>query len=230
MRLHSTSSIPDAPAAEREDAPVVDRTSLLVERAKRGDMQAWARLYQELFDPIYRHVRYLTGDPAVAEDLTQETFAKALVALPDFEGRSKLSTWLHGVAINVVRRHWRWERNTETAHARLEDRRRVLDDVSAESERPDRVALQRKRAEVLYAVLETLPDTLREVFILRDLEGLSEREIAERLGITRGNVAVRATRARARVRKELVSRGWLEPSTAKPPSDGRSPRGEGGER
>ncbi len=211
---------------------VVGRTALLVERAKRGDMQAWSRLYQELFDPLYRHVRYLTGDPAVAEDLTQETFAKALVALPDFEGRSKFSTWLHGVAINVVRRHWRWQRNTETAHARLKDKSRVLTEVSAEGERPDRQALQRKRAEVLYAVLETLPDTLREVFVLRDLEGLSEREIADRLGITRGNAAVRATRARTRVRKALVERGWLDADAIKqkrkPGRPRKTKRGAGG--
>jgi len=58
-------------------------------------------------------------------------------------------------------------------------------------------------------VLDAIPDTLREVFVLRDLEGRSEREIAEHLAISRGNVAVRATRARTRIRKELVRLGWL---------------------
>lgn len=186
---------------------MVDRAALLVERARHGDMQAWSRLYQELFDPLYRRVRYLTGDPAVAEDLTQETFAKALVILPQFAGRSTFSTWLHGVAINVVRRHWRYERNTATAHARLTDRERLR----PEGDTPDKATIRQRKTEALYEVLRELPDNLREVFILRDLEGLSEKEIAEQLDISRNNAAVRASRARARVRAGLVDRGWLAP-------------------
>lgn len=201
---------------------MVDRTALLVERARRGDMQAWSRLYQELFDPVFRHVRYLTGDTEVAEDLTQETFAKALVALKDFGGRSSFSTWLHGVAINVVRRHWRWERNTEAAHAKLLEKRKAVEQLEHQGECPDKAAEQRRRAAVLYDVLSTLPDSLREVFVLRDLEGFSEKEIAAQLGITRNNAAVRASRARARVRKALAERGYL--SAAKK----RGGKGKGG--
>jgi len=75
----------------------------------------------------------------------------------------------------------------------------------------DRVHMAKRKAEALYAVLETLPEHLREAFVLRDLEGLSPAEAAAQLGITPGNLSVRATRARERIRRELEARGWLAP-------------------
>ena len=193
----SSSSVPDSVTA------LADR---LVARARAGDMQAWSRLYHQQFDTVYRHVRYLTGDGDAAEDLTQETFAQALVSLASFRGESTFATWLHHVAVNVVRKHWRWQRNTSTAHerygvARSLDRR----------EDPGKSMQRNAKAEVLYAILGEMPTTLREVFVLRDLQGFSQKEIAERLQISESNAAVRATRARAHVRGELERLGWLEP-------------------
>lgn len=179
----------------------------LVERASAGNVEAWSRLYQDFHPRIFRHLRFLSGDSVVAEDLTQECFATAMVALKDFSGRSSFSTWLHGIAINVFRRHRRWQQNTTKAHGKLEQMATRAAPPSGHN--PDRRNLQRTRAKALYAVLDGMPDTLREVFVLRDLEGRSEREIAEQLSISRGNVAVRATRARTRIRKELVRLGWL---------------------
>jgi RNA polymerase sigma-70 factor (ECF subfamily) len=62
---------------------------------------------------------------------------------------------------------------------------------------------------VLLAVLETLPETLREAFVLCDMQDMSTQEAAATLGLTPGNLRVRATRARARIREELVRLGWL---------------------
>ena len=83
-------------------------------------MSAWSRLYQDHYERVYRHVRALTGDAGLSEELVQETFVQALLKIASFDGRSMLSTWLHGVAINVVRNHWRSQRSTAKAHARLE--------------------------------------------------------------------------------------------------------------
>jgi RNA polymerase sigma-70 factor (ECF subfamily) len=68
---------------------------------------------------------------------------------------------------------------------------------------------RQQRVKALYAALETLPDHLRVAFVLRDLEGLSPDEAADRLGISPGNLAVRATRARQRIRKQLIDWGIL---------------------
>jgi RNA polymerase sigma-70 factor (ECF subfamily) len=178
----------------------------LVQRAQAGEMSAWSKLYQDNFERIYRHVRALTGAPDLSEELVQETFVQALLRISSFDGRSAFSTWLHGVAINVVRNHWRSQKSTARAHARLE----VVHDVEGRGRDELEGPMHRQqRVKALYAALETLPDHLRVAFVLRDLEGLSPDEAAARLEISPGNLAVRATRARQRIRKQLVAWGVL---------------------
>ncbi|MEM6295764.1 MAG: RNA polymerase sigma factor [Myxococcota bacterium] len=188
--------------------PAADERAL-VDRARAGEMQAWASLYRQHFAAIARHVRFLTNDANLTEELVQESFARALVKLPSFDGRATLSTWLHGIALNVVRSHWRARRNTETAHERL--RRMHAASDAATGARLDQLHLSRKKTEAVYAVLETLPEHLREAFVLRDLQGQSPAEAAAALGISPGNLSVRASRARDRIRKELEAMGWLTP-------------------
>ena len=204
--------VPDAAAASTAPAlapagAAVRVTEQLVQRAQAGEMSAWSRLYQDNFDRIFRHVRALTGDPHVSEELVQETFVQALLRISTFDGRSAFSTWLHGVAINVVRNHWRSQKSTTTAHARLE----IIRDIEGPGDEPGVAVHRQQRVKALYAALETLPETLRVAFVLRDLEGLSPEEAAHRLEISPGNVAVRATRARQRIRKQLIEWGVLTP-------------------
>jgi len=197
----------DAPAdAGVAPAPLGARVvEQLVQRAQAGEMAAWSRLYQDNFERIYRHVRTLTGDPQVSEELVQETFVQALLKISSFDGRSLFSTWLHGVAINVVRNHWRACKSTERAHARLE----LVHALPGESDELGAAVQRKQRVRALYAAMEALPDQLRVAFVLRDLEGLSPEEAALRLDITPGNLSVRATRARQRIRKQLVAWGIL---------------------
>jgi RNA polymerase sigma-70 factor (ECF subfamily) len=186
---------------------VADREAALVARARAGDTAAWATLYQEHFDRLFSHITYLTGDPTLAEDLVQESFARAVVALPDYQGRASFVGWLRGIAVNVVRLHWRSRHRGDQAMGRL--------GVVAELRPPDTASdpegahLRQRRAEVLLAVLDTLPEPLREAFVLCDLEDLPAQVAAAELGVTPGNLRVRAARARARIRGELTRLGWL---------------------
>lgn len=185
-----------------------------VAAAAQGDMQAWGGLYQAYFPRLFRHVRFMVGSTAASEDLVQEVFARALVRLADFDHRSSFSTWLHGIAVNVVRNHWRSQRNTQTAHERLQNINAVRQ--AGLAPKPDHAHLCKRKAEVVYAILETLPEHLREAFVLRDLEGQSPAEAAATLGISPGNLSVRATRARERIRKELERLGWIAPQEGSP--------------
>ncbi len=197
-----------AQTAGPSDSPVHDHETRLLSRAREGDAQAWSRLYQEHFDRIFRHIIHLTGDRDLAEDLVQETFAKAIVALPNFRGEARFTTWLGGIAINIVRTHWRRQKSAR----RTRDGLLTLQQVAPPSDlQPDQARLRQAKAEVLYAILAELPETLREVFVLREFEGLRAREVAAQLGISEGNVNVRASRARARVRAELERLGWISP-------------------
>lgn len=187
-------------------SPVDTVEGELVEQALRGDAGAWSQIYQSHFERLYRDVFFLVGDPAMAEELVQETFAAAMVSVERFDRRSSVLAWLRGIAHNLVRKHWRRHVRRGRAYDRLQ-RAPELDDVRSD---PEADHLQERRAEILEALLAELPDTLREVFVLRDVQGLDVPEVAERLGITPGNVRVRANRARAQLREHLAALGWLD--------------------
>ncbi len=174
-------------------------------RARNGDVDAWSALYSQHYDGVFRQVRYLCGDRVLAEELAQETFAQAMAACRRYDGRRAFAGWMHGIALNVVRKHWRKHRNRSRAMERYEH----VDASRPRAEDPDGSHLRRERSRVLYDVLDELPPRWREAFILREIQGLSTAEAAERLGISNANVAVRVTRARSRIRDELSRRGWL---------------------
>ena len=189
----------------RGDATPVDEVARLVDRARGGEMAAWSALYRAHWLGVFRHLCALTGSKTVAEDLAQETFAQAMVGLRTFSGRSTFSTWLHGVALNVVRGYWRTRTRTDRTRSELELAVATRELATGELDRQHQL---RTRAFVLYAVLDELPETLREAFLLRYVEGLGASEVAERLGIEAGAVRVRAHRARQRVETRLVQLGW----------------------
>ncbi len=198
---------PPARASGPTEAGAEATELALVERARGGDVEAWARLYQEHFDRVFRYIAYLTGDTQAAEDFVQETFARAYVSLASFEGRAPLTGWLRGIAINIVRRHWRSRSRGDRALDRLELMSR--DPVVGPDADPEGAHLRQRRAEVLLAVLEALPAQLREAFVLCDLQDMPAAQAAAELGVSQGNLRVRATRARARIRGELTRLGWL---------------------
>lgn len=181
-------------------------TFALIARACDGDVAAWASLYQQCFPAVFRQLRYYTGDSGVAEELAQEAFAQAMASRERFDPSRDFQAWLHGVALNVVRKYWRRQRTTSAAHARLEAMGRSCPAADAG---PDDTHLQRERTRVLYAVLSELPERLREAFLVRELQGMASEEAAELLGITTNNLAVRVCRARARIHAELRRLGWL---------------------
>ncbi len=191
---------PPSPDADA-DAPL----TALVERARSGDMQAWARLYQDHWARLLRHVSYLTGDVTAAEDLVQECFAQALASLTRFDARAPFFAWLRGIALNIVRKHWRTRGRRTRAYTRIE----AEANAASPGEDPESGHLSKLRAQTLLSVLDELPDHLREAFVLCDLRDLSAEEAARELGISPGNLRVRATRARARIRIALTELGWL---------------------
>ncbi len=196
---------PNPVVVDTERPPAAD---VLVERAKGGDGRAWARLYQLHFDRVFRDVAYLIGASPQAEEIVQETFAAALVGLRRFDGRASFETWLRGIAHNLVRRQWRTQYRRGRAYDRLEQM--TPDQMVAPREDPEQAHVQKTRAAVLRTVLETLPEAMREAFVLCDVQGLSAADAAARLGISEGNTRVRASRARALIRSELERLGWLD--------------------
>ncbi len=174
-------------------------------RAQAGDLAAWAEVYERHYGRLLRQLRHLTGDLAVAEELAQETFAQAMASRARFEPGRSLEAWLAGLALNMARKHWRSRQSAEKAHARL----CCVAELHGAGPALDRLHLQRERSRVLYAVLAELPEPLREAFTVRELEGMSTEEAATLLAISPGNLAVRISRARARIGAALRALGWL---------------------
>ncbi len=204
---------PGAPALALAAAAPLEHEELSawIEGAREGDRAAWDHLYQRNYDVVLRRVRFLVGELATAEELTQEAFVQAMIRIDRFDGRSSFRTWLRAIALNIVRNHWRSQRATQKAHAKLELVRALQGPSTGSNDPagPEAELLRRQRSEALYRALEEIPAPLREVFVLRDIEGLARERVATELGITMGNVSVRCTRARQRVREQLISTGAL---------------------
>lgn len=177
-----------------------------VERARTHDEQAWSRLYRAHYDEIYRYVLYLHGDAPSTEDLVQETFVRAMKGIRGFRAEASFTTWLHRIALNVVRRHWRRTRSRRSTAERFAV---ISADRSAAS--PEDRHTDEHRARALMSALERLPPKLREAFVLRDLMGMASSEAAQLLGISPGHLAVRGHRARTKLRELLAQQGWAEP-------------------
>jgi len=184
--------------------PISDEISLQALAA--GDPAEFARLVDEYSSSIYRLGLRMLGNPQDAEDVLQNTFLNALTHIQNFEGRSSLATWLYRIAVNealMLIRKKKPEVNLEDVEAEdhTEDLRPTqIVDWSA---LPEEELLSGEGKKALDAAVAQLPASLRIVFLLRDVEGLSIKETAEALNLTETNVKTRLLRARMALREQL---------------------------
>ncbi len=169
-----------------------------IARAQAGDQAAYGQLVQR-YQRLMVSVAYHQGlDLAEAEDVAQETFVKAWLALPRYrESLGSWRAWLCRIAINTARDALRRERPAEELDERLPD------EGSGPAEQAD---IEAQRVSVRRA-LARLPASNRTVLVLREYEGLSYAEIAAALGIPIGTVMSRLSYARSHLRKLLITAG-----------------------
>jgi RNA polymerase sigma-70 factor, ECF subfamily len=172
-----------------------------------GDRDAFAQLVDETSPQIYRVALQILGNEQDAEDVLQETYIKAFRALPEFEGRSSLTTWLYRIATNEALMRVR-KRQPQT----ISVEENTSFDAGVESEGmeivdfcclPEGEFISEETRRFLNRAVQNLPANLRVVFVMRDLEGLSIQETAEALHISENNVKTRLLRARLHLRQEL---------------------------
>ena len=176
----------------------------LLTALRAGDPAALAALFEARADQLYRLALSLLRDPAEAEDVVQETFLKALTRLEQFEGRARLDTWLYRVAYNASLDRLRRRVPEPLPEDEPEAEGGLLPQVIVEwSLTPENRLLDAEARAMLETAIQALPATLRPVFLLRDIEGLSGEETAEALGWNAGVVKVRLHRARLALRERL---------------------------
>jgi RNA polymerase sigma-70 factor (ECF subfamily) len=175
------------------------REDRLVDRARRGDADAFGRLYEIHLDRIYRYVYYRVGSSSEAEDLTEHVFLKAWEAIARYESRGlPFAAWLYRMAHNAVIDHYRARRPTTS----------IDETFDLEDERQNPVASAEAffdREELKVAIGRLNPDQ-QTVILLRFTEGLSHAEVGKILGKSEGAVRViqhRALGVMARFLKSL---------------------------
>ena len=173
-------------------ATAVPSDSLLVTRARQGDVRAFEQLYRDHVGRVHGLCLRLTRDGTTAEDCTQQTFINAWSALQSFQERSSLATWLHRIAVNVVLGLRR------SRIAVLEESAQELDelDLPLTFDTPVEVA-------DIEAAIGALPDGARHVLVLSGIYGYSHSEVASMLDIAEGTCKAQLHRARQLLRKRL---------------------------
>ena len=181
-------------------------TEISLEALIAGDRAEFARMVDLYSTPIYRLGLRMLGNPQDAEDILQNTFLNALTHLSAFQRRSSLSTWLYRIAANealMLLRKKKLEVNledTETEENAEDLQPTQFVDWSA---LPEEELLSGEGKQVLDQAIQNLPESLRIVFLLRDIEGLSIKETADALNLTETNVKTRLLRARMFLREQL---------------------------
>ena len=152
------------------------------------------QIYQSYFDPVYRYVLSLSKDPHVAEEITQETFFKAMRSLERFRGDSSVKSWLCAIARNI----WISEQRKKKA--------RPIDDVEPIADPtlgPEETIMRRDQSMRIYRSLHHLDEPYREVFTLRALGQLSFHDIGELFGKSENWACVIYHRARAKIKQKM---------------------------
>jgi RNA polymerase sigma-70 factor (ECF subfamily) len=170
--------------------------SEVVDACQRGEDDAQRRLYEASHQNVYRLMVRMVGFQD-APDLTQQVFLRVFQKICQYSGRSQFGTWIYRVAINEALQHLRRSKRT---------RLRIL-----EQEPMDRSPNSYENVgdkELLEQALERLDPELRSAFLLREVEGLSYKEIAEALQIPEGTVGSRLNRARRELKQRLIELGW----------------------
>jgi RNA polymerase sigma-70 factor (ECF subfamily) len=174
----------------------------LIAKAKEGKMEAFETLVRKYQRPIYLLCHRITGAHQTADDLSQETFIKAFLALPHFIDGYNFYSWIRKIALNNCFNHlkkWRRERPLEKEENM--SRHNVLS--SPVDSPPD--ALQRNEMEHKFMeAFKTLPLDQRMIFALRAFEGMNYAEISHALRIPQGTVMSRLNRARKKLKAHMA--------------------------
>jgi RNA polymerase sigma-70 factor, ECF subfamily len=170
----------------------------LVERARRGDVDAFEQLYRLHAGRVYALSLRLTADPVVARELTQDTFVRAWEALPRFRADASITTWLHRIAVNAMLERQRGDRRRSARVSLADDEEEGESAIAGVVLAPDvATAIDLERA------IGALPPGVRRAFVLHDVEGYTHEEIATMTGLAAGTLRAQLHRARQLLMRAL---------------------------
>jgi RNA polymerase sigma-70 factor, ECF subfamily len=176
----------------------------VIQQVLGGNTAQFELLMRRYNERVYRAARSIVRDAQEAEDVMQQAYVNAFTHLRQFNGSARFSTWLTRIAINEA-----------LARVRRQGRYEAFDDELSKvepfmfhspAENPERQAFARELRGLLEWAIDGLPNGMREVFVLREVEGLSTSDVADCLGVSEDVVKTRLSRARASLRRLLMER------------------------
>ena len=205
---------PDAAAAQARTVPAGPRRPdpdvVLVEKLRRGDADAPDLLVETFGDRVYRLAIRITGNEQDAEEVVQDALWTAARKIDTFKGESAFGSWLYRITANTAyqklrgRQAKKHEVPWEDLFPTFDELGQHIDPVSDWSPKAEEPALQNELRAVLSKAIDDLPEDYRTAFIMHDVEGLSNPEIAESLGISLPAVKSRVHRSRLFLRQRLA--------------------------
>jgi RNA polymerase sigma-70 factor (ECF subfamily) len=170
------------------------------------------KLYRDHVDLVYRYAHRLCGEAEAAKDLVQETFLNAYRAFDRFRGEAQVSTWLYTIASRACMRMRRKRKGEPERELSLEEFVPTSEgefrlQIPMEGLTPEEALQNKELREALDQAIRKLPKKYRVTLVLRDMEGLSAKEVGAIMGVNERAVKSRLHRARLFVRRELSARG-----------------------
>jgi RNA polymerase sigma-70 factor (ECF subfamily) len=222
MELHPVLRQMASPA---KDTTLTKEEQQLIARLRRGDEGAFDELVNKHHGALVRMAMGHVADREIAEEVVQDTWVAVIESLDRFEGRSTLRTWIFGILIHKAKdRGVREKRHTTfSAFEAYDDDTDEAVDPSRfhqsgewaghwafppqpwDDQTPEKLLASQQAVNAMQRAIDALPSTLKEVLILRDVEGVEAKEVCEILKITETNLYVRLHRARERVRQAVES-------------------------
>jgi RNA polymerase sigma-70 factor (ECF subfamily) len=177
----------------------------LVERLRAGDEEAFARLVRSCGGPLLVAARRFMRNEEDARDAVQEAFMKAHRSFGQFKAGSRVSTWVHRILVTTCLMKLRSQRrrpeeSIDDLLPRFVDDGHTAEPCSEWADDPARAFERRELCTLVRSLIDRLPETLRTVILLRDIEELDTAEVATLLGVTENAVKIRLHRARQALR------------------------------
>ena len=181
--------------------------AFLVQQVQAGHQKAFDLLVAKYQRRIFRLVLRFVRDPALAEDVAQETFLRAYRAIGQFRGDSQFYTWLYRIAVNTAKKAISDDMRDPTVSEgdAVDDGEETFSatELLTNSETPESLLVSKEIARTVNAAMEALPEDLRTAITLREIEGLSYEDIAEAMSCPIGTVRSRIFRAREAIAERL---------------------------
>jgi RNA polymerase sigma-70 factor, ECF subfamily len=183
--------------------PTTQGEDIAIDRARRGDRDAFRLLVDRHALPVFRLAFRMTGNENDAEDMVQETFLKAWKQIAKFDNRAAFGTWLHKICANCALDHIRARQRKQDNFHRTQPGDDPMAQVATGAPSPERLALSSEMTGILTSALDDLSDMERAAFVLRHYEGRSIEEISAALGVQPGAAKHSVFRAVQKLRQAL---------------------------